>query len=71
MVSEYGQPNEMLLHQSHGTLHVAQYNGRGSLKIISIWSIRSVVAMVPFVLSTQEAEDVDFQSRFSRSFFVA
>ena len=71
MVSEYGQPNETLLHQSHGTLHVAQYNGRNSLKVISIWSIRSVVAMVPFVLSAQESEDIDFRDRFSRSFFVA
>ena len=71
MVSEYGECNQTIFDQSHGTLHVARYHGLDSLKIISIYAISSVVAMVPFVLSTREAEDNDFQNHFSRCFFVA
>jgi hypothetical protein len=71
MVSEYGERNQAIFNQSHGTLHVARYDGRDSLKIISIYSICSVVAMVPFIMSAHEAEDVDFQTRFSQCFFVA
>jgi len=71
MVSEYSAPDRILFDESHGTLHVAKYNGSDALKIISVYSIQSVVAMVPFPLSVHEAEDVGFQNRFSQCFFVA
>ena len=57
MISCYGSHHQELYEQSHKTLWVAQYLGEESLKVVDVKSIRSVVAMVPLVLSTEEASN--------------
>ena len=48
LVSLYSPPDEYLLGHSHGTLLVCRYHGDTTLVVISVGSILSVVAMVPF-----------------------
>ncbi|KIL54644.1 hypothetical protein M378DRAFT_39320, partial [Amanita muscaria Koide BX008] len=47
LISVYSQPDEQLIHQSHGTLLVCKYRP-DSLLVIDVKFIRSVVAMIPF-----------------------
>ena len=48
VVSLYSPPNEYLLRLTHDTLCVCEYQGEGAVVVVSITSILSVVAMVPF-----------------------
>lgn len=48
MVSQFSEPNAVLLKESSGALVVCKYNGSSSLKVIPVSSITSVVGMVPF-----------------------
>ncbi|KIL59913.1 hypothetical protein M378DRAFT_63364, partial [Amanita muscaria Koide BX008] len=48
LISRYSEPDQELLEQSHHSLYVARYQGKESLQIINVLSIRSVVGMVPF-----------------------
>lgn len=71
MVSCYGSRHQELYEQSHQTLWVAQYLGEESLKVVDVKSIRSVVAMVPLVLSTEEASNAAIRAQYSQYYFVA
>jgi hypothetical protein len=71
LVSQYGEGDTALLHQSHGTLHVAHYHGKHALRVIDARCIRSLIAMLPFVLSAAEAQDNSIKSKYSQCFFVA
>jgi len=48
VVSLYSPPNEYLLRLTYDTLCVCEYQGEGAVVVISVKSILSVVAMVPF-----------------------
>ncbi|KAF8871855.1 hypothetical protein BD779DRAFT_1613874 [Infundibulicybe gibba] len=47
LVSLYSPPDMELLHQSHDTVWACRYQGMGSLHIIDVQSILSVVGMIP------------------------
>jgi hypothetical protein len=49
LVSLYSEPDPTLLKISSGTLLVCRYNGENSLVLVDAHTIRSVVAMVPFM----------------------
>jgi hypothetical protein len=71
MISRYGSPHKELYEQSYQTLWAAQYLGEDSLQVIDVKSIRSVVAMVPLVLSTEEEADNEIRAQYSDYYFVA
>jgi hypothetical protein len=71
LVSQYGEAEANLLHQSHGTLHVVRYQGKQALTIVDARCIKSLIAMVPFVLSAEEAQDNSMRLKYSNCFFVA
>ena len=47
VISQYSKPDSNLLSTSHGTFTSCQYFGDGSLVVVDVFSIESVVAMVP------------------------
>jgi len=48
VVSLYSPPNEYLLRLTYDTLCVCEYQGEDAVLVVSVTSIISVVAMVPF-----------------------
>ena len=60
-----------LLKQSHDTLHVAHYQGKQALEIVSVYSIRLVIGMVPFMLSAEEESCPEIRARYFQHYFVA
>ena len=70
-VSQYGEGEADLLVQSHGTLSVVRYQGKQALRVINILSIKSLIGMVPIVLSADEAQDNSLRAKYSQCFFVA
>jgi hypothetical protein len=63
LVSQYGEGDTALLHQSHRTLHVAEYYGKHTLRVIDACCIRSLIVMIPFVLSAAEVPDNSIKSK--------
>ena len=56
MVSLYSPPDQELIKQSYGTLISCRYQGDGSMRIIPIGSILSVVGMIPHPKSSPRAK---------------
>jgi hypothetical protein len=71
MISCYGSPHKDLYDEFYQTLWAARYLGQDSLQVIDVKSIRSVVAMVPLVLSTEEEADDEIRAQYSDYYFVA
>ncbi|KAF8337841.1 hypothetical protein F5887DRAFT_920244 [Amanita rubescens] len=70
MVSRYSDPDEDLLKDSSDTLRVVSYEGAEALCIIDTKSICSVVAMVPFILSSAEKQNPITREQCANCFFV-
>ena len=70
-MSQYGDGEADILEQSHGTLCVVRYQGKQALRAIDVQCIKSLIGMVPVVLSADEAQDNSIRSKYSQSFFVA
>ena len=66
LVSLYSAPDPTLLKMSSNTLLVCQYHGEDSLVLVEANSIKSVVAMVPFM----EKSEGDRPRRHDDRFFV-
>ncbi|KAF8350962.1 hypothetical protein F5887DRAFT_189133 [Amanita rubescens] len=66
MIYLYSDPIPGLLEDSFETLHVCKYLGSLSIAVVDVRVIQSLVAMIPFPLSEQEAPD----ARLSNTFFV-
>ncbi|KAF8344790.1 hypothetical protein F5887DRAFT_842424, partial [Amanita rubescens] len=71
VVSCYDEPDKKFLEESCQTLYVSRYLGKQALEIINVQSIRSVVGMVPFVLSEPEEQDEEICAKYSDCYFVA
>ena len=67
MVSVYTNPDENLLKQSSDTLCVVCYR---STEVIDAKSICSVVALIPFILSKEEKQNLTICTQFAQCFFV-
>lgn len=70
MVSRYSDPDEDLLKDSSDTLRVVSYEGAEALFVIDAQSICSVVAMVPFILSSTEKQNPITREQCANCFFV-
>ncbi|KIL56752.1 hypothetical protein M378DRAFT_88875, partial [Amanita muscaria Koide BX008] len=64
LVSVYGEPDQELLEQSHGTLRVLEYYGNNALQVIDAKCIQSVVAMVPFPVTQAELDQHIYDNHF-------
>ncbi|KIK34825.1 hypothetical protein CY34DRAFT_110128 [Suillus luteus UH-Slu-Lm8-n1] len=47
LVSEFGSPHPELLESSFQTIFTCHYQGDASLKLIEVFTVQSVVAMIP------------------------
>ncbi len=66
MIYLYSDPLPDLLQDSFETLRVCKYLGSHSIAVVDVRTIQSLVAMIPFPLSEQEAPD----TRLLNTFFV-
>ena len=57
LISLYSPPDADLLEESYHTLWVSKFTRNGSLKIITVDSIISVVSMQPYPTQLQEEAD--------------
>lgn len=71
LVAIYSEPDVDLLRQSHNTLRVCRHIGNRNLRVINVESIKTVVGMVPFPLTTQEEQDPQMRSHYQDCYFVA
>ncbi|KIL55197.1 hypothetical protein M378DRAFT_91264 [Amanita muscaria Koide BX008] len=55
MVLPYSEPHTAMLRESHGSLYVCERLNEHQMTVIDVKSIQSVVAMIPFPLRPEEA----------------
>ena len=66
LVSIFAEPDPTLLSASHGTLNVCHYQGYNDLHVVDVRSIQSLIAMVPFPTTPDEAA----QNKYAESYYI-
>ena len=70
MVSLYSDPNANLLKESSHTLCIVHYQSSEALHVINTKSIVSVIAAMPFVLSSLEKNNLNICMQYLQCFFI-
>lgn len=70
MLSIYSDPHPTLLAESYQTLHVCKHLGHHGRRVVNAKSIQSLVAMIPFPLTVEEARNPDICTTHTNCFYV-
>lgn len=70
MLLLYSDPHPDLLAESNKTLHVCKRIGYHGTIVIDAKAIQTLVAMLPFPLTVEEARNPDTCAKFANCFYV-